>query len=371
MANDQSYKFWEISREDAVVHVRFGRIGNQGQSKEITHPNVEEAKRDYESRIDEKIRRGYKEKFQVAKKVITNEDIWRSLEDHEPFLKSILEDPDEPGRYAIYADWLMDRNDPRGTFTQLQLEQQDPQLPLYRRGKIDAEIQRLRALHSRQWLGSLANWLMDRGLMSIPYKFFNGQLSSLYCETLDVEFAAQLRDSPYCRMLRELTVIEDGIQEGVTAKHGLETLLGADFSNLRDLRVGTEDHVPFGRRGQIHGALKVVDLIATMPRLQSLILCADVRWSDLFAMEFQFLTALYVDLRSDQLAMLAESGIVKQLHTLGLFGSIDDEDAEFLASIEGYEGLVECLVPESRGLTQKGVRRLEVGGVSVHRVPGT
>ncbi len=375
LANDQSYKFWTIALEGTVLRLHWGKIGNAGQSKEVAFASAEEAKSNYTKRIREKTKGGYREKKQPVKKVVTNQTAWDSLRDHEPFLKSILEDPDDLVRYAIYADWLIERNDPLGRFTQLQTELQDPALPFYRKGKLEKEADQLRVLHSRKWLGNLARWLMDGGLASYPYQFQLGQLSSIACSVLDLEFACELRQSPHCRLLRELTIIDtqhldrtiylDGHRFQSDRKYGLETLLGADFSNLRDFRIGIADHIHMAERGNIGNPGQIIELLRAMPRLETLYLCADVHWADLFQISMPQLRTLHVLLPPGKLSLLADSGLVPQLHTLGFFSRIDDAAAKQLVAMAGFEDLAEFVAIENSDLTEKGKRTLESTGVLI------
>ena len=55
----------------------------------------------------------------TEKKRLESDEVWDRLEDHEPFLKAILNDADGASGYAIYADWLAEQHDPLGEFTQL------------------------------------------------------------------------------------------------------------------------------------------------------------------------------------------------------------------------------------------------------------
>lgn len=42
--------------------------------------------------------------------------------DEPTFLAAIVDDPDDPGPWLVYADWLMEQGDPRGEFLQLNVE---------------------------------------------------------------------------------------------------------------------------------------------------------------------------------------------------------------------------------------------------------
>lgn len=56
-----SAKFWEISRQDSEVTVRFGRIGTQGQTQTKTFGDGDSATRHVEKLITEKTKKGYVE----------------------------------------------------------------------------------------------------------------------------------------------------------------------------------------------------------------------------------------------------------------------------------------------------------------------
>ena len=60
-----SNKFWEIGIKGKIVTVNFGRIGNKAQEKVFDEKkgikNENEAKKFYEKKIAEKIRKGYEE----------------------------------------------------------------------------------------------------------------------------------------------------------------------------------------------------------------------------------------------------------------------------------------------------------------------
>jgi predicted DNA-binding WGR domain protein len=59
-----SQKFWEISLSGDSFTVRFGRIGTGGQSQTKSFADEAKAKREAESLIAEKVKKGYAEKFQ-------------------------------------------------------------------------------------------------------------------------------------------------------------------------------------------------------------------------------------------------------------------------------------------------------------------
>jgi predicted DNA-binding WGR domain protein len=56
-----SHKFWEVSVEGEQLSVRFGKIGTQGQTKPKVFDSEDEARREAEKLIAEKLRKGYVE----------------------------------------------------------------------------------------------------------------------------------------------------------------------------------------------------------------------------------------------------------------------------------------------------------------------
>jgi predicted DNA-binding WGR domain protein/uncharacterized protein YwqG len=56
-----SKKFWEVTRSDNTLTVRFGRIGAKGQEKSTKFPSPELAYKEHEKLVAEKLRKGYKE----------------------------------------------------------------------------------------------------------------------------------------------------------------------------------------------------------------------------------------------------------------------------------------------------------------------
>jgi len=55
-------KFWEITQEDLMVSVRFGKLGVQGQTTEKEFETADEATKYAEKVISEKTKKGYEEK---------------------------------------------------------------------------------------------------------------------------------------------------------------------------------------------------------------------------------------------------------------------------------------------------------------------
>lgn len=56
-----SHKFYEVTIKDTEVTIRYGRIGDQGQSSTSKYPTPEKAKAEAQKKINEKLRKGYEQ----------------------------------------------------------------------------------------------------------------------------------------------------------------------------------------------------------------------------------------------------------------------------------------------------------------------
>ncbi|HBE59828.1 MAG TPA: molybdenum metabolism regulator [Cyanobacteria bacterium UBA11149] len=59
LSEEVSHKFYEVIVNDTQVSIRYGRIGDKGQSQTKTYPTPEKAKADAQKKINEKLRKGY------------------------------------------------------------------------------------------------------------------------------------------------------------------------------------------------------------------------------------------------------------------------------------------------------------------------
>lgn len=103
-------RFWEIEREGAVVRTRSGKRGTDGRAaapKRLGSP--EKADAEVEKRIAEQLGKGYREVGGLAPEP-SNPELERQ----------IIEDPTDPGRCLVYADWLQGQGHPRGELGVLQ-----------------------------------------------------------------------------------------------------------------------------------------------------------------------------------------------------------------------------------------------------------
>lgn len=375
-SDDRSYKFWTIALDGDVLITRYGKIGSQGQTRQVEFPSTDSAKREYVKRIEQKTKAGYEERKLPKKKIVTADEVWQRLHDHEPFLQAILDDPDEVAGYAIYADWLVESGDPRGEFSQLQLNLEDPSLALFRRPKVENAAKRLRQKHARRWLGNLAPWLMDYGISSYPYDFYRGQLSSISCYVLSLKFAHELRRSPYCRLLRELSIystevlresiVIDGRRFEANRDYGLETLVGADFSNMREFRIGVLPAEFASGPSEIQNTAFIADLVESMPRLELLQVRADFDLSRLLQLDLPRLNSLHTTLTLRQIPLLAHSGLLPQLQTLGILNPLSDRMIEELVKSPGFDELSEFACHEVSRISKHSKELLDSTGVVIN-----
>ncbi|MEM8671162.1 MAG: TIGR02996 domain-containing protein [Planctomycetota bacterium] len=370
-ADDRSYKFWTIALSGLSLTTRFGKIGHPGQTKEIRFDSAEDAKRNYLKRIRQKTRAGYEERVPNKTKVVSSQETWHQFADHEPFLKAILESPDDQTGYAIYADWLSEQQDPRGEFIRIQLALEDPSLPLYKRPKLERSADLIRQDNVRAWLGNLAPWLMDRGAAACPYQFRRGQLAVLICVALRCRFAHELKASPHCRFLEELSIGETEIL-GETIQiddqryeagqdYGLRPLLGGDFGNVREFRFGTlpeplDSVMPSNTSG-------LIELIASMPRLERLWLWTNVDLRILLELPLKQLRELHVLLDVPQIERLSKSGRLPQLSVLGSLNPITNGTIAALIRAHGFDQLTQFICHELSSASESSVARMQETGV--------
>ena len=58
-SNSSSHKFYEVIVNDTEVSIRYGRIGDSGQTQVKTYPTPEKAKAEATKKINEKLKKGY------------------------------------------------------------------------------------------------------------------------------------------------------------------------------------------------------------------------------------------------------------------------------------------------------------------------
>ena len=108
---------------------------------------------------------------------------------HEAFLQAILEEPDDDVHRLVYADWLDEHDDPRGTFIRAQVEaallsESDP-----RRSELEAQAKALLGQHHDQW---------DRPLLDAAgYERGGSDLSNLLTIPGVIDLVARFFQAPW------------------------------------------------------------------------------------------------------------------------------------------------------------------------------
>jgi uncharacterized protein (TIGR02996 family) len=88
---------------------------------------------------------------------------------HDDFLQTIIDQPDDDAPRLIYADWLEDRGDPRAEFIRVQIELARMSTADPRREKLQKREQVLLKKHEEEWAAPLRGvvwgWAFGRGFI--------------------------------------------------------------------------------------------------------------------------------------------------------------------------------------------------------------
>ncbi|QSQ27473.1 WGR domain-containing protein [Pyxidicoccus parkwayensis] len=107
-----SNKFWEITRNEAVLTTRWGRIGTEGQEKTQTFKREYEARTAYDKQVLEKTTKGYTR--------VKPTETGPEPKSNKELEAAILRDPEAAEGYLVYGDWLQSQGDARGELIALQ-----------------------------------------------------------------------------------------------------------------------------------------------------------------------------------------------------------------------------------------------------------
>ncbi|MFP2927329.1 WGR domain-containing protein [Pyxidicoccus sp. 3LG] len=107
-----SNKFWEITKDEATITTRWGRIGTEGQEKIQTFKYSYEANSAYDKQVLEKEKKGYTR--------VKPKDAGPAPKSNPELEAAILRAPETPDGYLVYGDWLQSQGDPRGELIALQ-----------------------------------------------------------------------------------------------------------------------------------------------------------------------------------------------------------------------------------------------------------
>lgn len=363
MKEGSSDKFWEITLDGTSHTVRFGRVGTDGQTKTKDYGTDAAAKAAYDKLVKEKTGKGYKEVTgSSGSRQNQAKAAQAKAKDREPFIQAILESPDDPAPYQIFADWLEDQGDPQAELIRLQWQLEDEGVKAAERKKLTDREKALLKEHQQALLGDLADDLINqKGPKDLIYgskryyewQFGRGVLDSLLIEYLLPDFAKLLRKSSHVSTLRQLKIrnassgydLEDteeySEQEWDTEDApSLKLLNGTEFPNLRVLEVSEDDDF------NCHFSTpSIQNLIKGMPRLESLRVDAhDVNISAIFKLELPHLRSLTMKHTAWRypLEALGKNESLAQLETLHIYPhakSFDDDEEGAYLDLKGIQGL--------------------------------
>ena len=205
---------------------------------------------------------------------------------------ALFANPDDLASHSAYADWLAEQPGPadqaRGEFVRVQLALEDERKPAAERKKLQEQEAHLLQAHQREWLGGLAEYLLDEKDNYRPTgRWARGWLDSLEVGRLTVPFARALAKAPQTRLLRRFLIEENDYEEEYepgpdipagSPYPGLHPLLQSPYlGNVRVFQVGPrpEGEDASGMALFSHSSGEALaDLVEKMPALEELYIFA-------------------------------------------------------------------------------------------------
>jgi uncharacterized protein (TIGR02996 family) len=199
LSDGSSRKFWNIEVSDKTFTVTFGKLGTKGQSQTKAFKDAATAQAEADKLIREKTRKGYSE---TTKTALGSEDA--------AFQAALVANPDDLAGCA-YADYLVERGDPRGEFMQTQIALEDEKLPKKERNTLKKKESALLAAHEKEWLGGLARFVLGEGdeapeEAQVAHTWRRGVVSKLVVGRLNAALAQALAGDPAVRFVTDLEV---------------------------------------------------------------------------------------------------------------------------------------------------------------------
>jgi uncharacterized protein (TIGR02996 family) len=121
---------------------------------------------------------------------------------HDAFLRAILQNPDDDTPRLVYADWLEERDDPRGEFIRVQCRLARMGADDTFRPELEARERELLARHGEEWVGSLRPWLTG-------WTFWRG-----FLDLVRVSIAAYLEHADTLSGLAPACLVELDLAQG-------------------------------------------------------------------------------------------------------------------------------------------------------------
>ena len=232
------------------------------------------------------------------------------MSEAEAFEQAIRANPDDGTAWRAYADWLAERDDPRGEFMQVQIALENEELPADERKQLQSRENALLAAHEREWLGTLAPFLLadSTGDLHPPAECWwgRGLLAEIRVRELTLPLARALAVAPAARFLQKLRIetIAGAFASESIATPGLmpafpdlapgptpyqahlELIDAPCLQTLQVFQVGRDaEPSPDGRIENVVDVEGLEHLVAGMPRVQELhLLCSGYDARALFAL---------------------------------------------------------------------------------------
>ena len=232
-----SNKFWEISLEGTSFTTRFGRIGTDGQTSTKTFKSDEQAKREHDKIVAEKVKKGYVPVGGGGAGAAPPATTKRGKGASNPELEAaILADPDSVDGYLVYGDWLSEQGDPRGELIAVQARLAE--------SPDDATLKQkeseLLAAHQDDWIGEFLGNLQGEGEFSCTWRYGFFEKVEMggdeWGETNGVEAWRALSKLASAKFLRDLTLAVFDSDEGTLDYGGLiKTMAKSELPPLRRL----------------------------------------------------------------------------------------------------------------------------------------
>lgn len=309
-------KFWEIERQGAVVRSAWGKPGSSRFSREQSYASDAEAKSAFSEAVHQRRVAGWVSARGADSRAGTAEN--RKL------LAAIEADPSDPDAYAIYADWLQTREDPRGELMSLHLAARGSSARATAAREKAAE---LIAKHDEHFYGKAAHVVGEQLQPEWGFGFLHA-IDWYNDEGGDsedsLEILIALLDHPSSKLLRQLSILMNDFAQTLWAS--LLPRLAA--RHLTQLRLTALDA---GSLGPLLSSTK-------LPSLTHLTLVA---------------------VTGDFIPKLARSRLLRQLRELELHDAFESDDAaeSLLEHAKRFEHLDAIRI--ARGsVTPKMLRRL-------------
>jgi uncharacterized protein (TIGR02996 family) len=230
------------------------------------------------------------------------------VSDAQAFESALVANPDDLAGWCAYADYLVERGDPRGEFMQVQLALEDESRPRAERDALKQREQELLEKHEKEWVGDWAD------LFSAPtdtggggqinhtggrkYEFKRGVLATVHFGALTVNAARAFVKAPQTRFVRELFIgghsypdeFEPGpdIPVGITHENDDEPAAHAllHWPYLRHVRrfqygwISDEEYDDFCDFQCHMSGDRVFDFVKEMPDVEEVLIFAHLRDAD-------------------------------------------------------------------------------------------